>query len=55
MLVIIHLVIKCFIVVKNRSQGVIIHLQVGEINYIYIYIYIYNIYMYAVLTGNFEV
>ena len=38
MLVIIHLVIRCIIVVKNRSQGVIIHLQVGEIIYIYIYI-----------------
>ena len=39
-----HLVIRRFIVVKNRSQGVIIHLPVGKINVIYTYIY--NIYIY---------
>ena len=55
-----HLVIRRFIVVKNRSQGVIIHLPVGKINviytyiynvYIYIYLYIYN-YSFDVTMGS---
>ena len=37
MLGIYHLVIRRFIVVKNRSQGVIIHLKVGKTNVKYIY------------------
>ena len=51
MLGIYHLIIRCFIVVKSRSQGILIHLPVGKINVIYIhicniYIYIYIIYIY---------
>ena len=44
-----HLVIRRFIVIKSRSQGVIIHLAVSKTNVIYIYIYIY-IYMYIIST-----
>ena len=52
MLRICHLVIRRFIVVKNTSQGVIIHLPKGKINVIILYIYIlYYIYIY---TYNFD-
>ena len=46
MLGVFHLVIRSFIVVKNSSQGVIIHLPIGKINVIYIYIYIYTYILY---------
>ena len=50
-----HLVIKHFIFVKNRSQGVIIHLPVGKINviYMYIYRYIYYIHDFDVTMGSY--
>ena len=49
MLGVYHLVIRPFIVVKNRSQGVTIHLSVGKINVIYTYIHTY-IYIYIIST-----
>ena len=58
MLGIYHLVIRRFIVVKNRSQGVTIYLPVGKINiiyayiwYIFIHIYIYN---FDVTIGSYD-
>ena len=41
MLGICHLVIRRFIVAKNRSQWVITHLPVVKTNFIYVYIYIH--------------
>ena len=61
MLGIYHLIIRCFIVVKNRSQGVLIHLPVSKINVIYIYICIYIcniyicIYIYIIYIYNLDV
>ena len=57
MLGICHLVIRGFIVVKNRSQGINQNQPVGKINeihiciYIHIYIHIY-IYIYIALQVN---
>ena len=56
MLAICLLVIRRFIVVKNRSQGVIIDLPVGKINdlFVYIYTYMYTyIYIY-VKMGSYD-
>ena len=55
MLGIYHLIIRCFIVVKNRSQGILIHLPVGKINVIYIYIYVIYIYIYIIYIYNLDV
>ena len=55
MLGIYHLIIRCFIVVKNRSQGILIHLPVGKINVIYIYICNIYIYIYIIYIYNLDV
>ena len=44
-----HLVIRRFIVVNSKSQGVITHLPIGKINIIYTYIHTHthtHIYIY---------
>ena len=50
-----HLVIRRFIVVNSKSQGVITHLPIGKINIIYTYIHTYththtHIYIYMLQT-----
>ena len=55
MLGIYHLIIRCFIVVKNRSQGILIHLPVGKINVLYIYICNIYIYIYIIYIYNLDV